>query len=158
MCPSEDSNQLGHRPVSESSLCAQWVAKDPNFLQTDSEDSDQTGRMPRLICLRWAHMPFCWFRHDAAQMIVKTMPLNRVVFISLSCTNRPVFGACFMLCRQKVYCHFRNLYKIGLKFEQFSILFHWWTMVSKPTKNHSCKVGLAGIFIYFHVKLYYWVR
>ena len=33
----------------QSSLCAQWVAKDPRFLHEDSEDSDQTGRMPRLI-------------------------------------------------------------------------------------------------------------
>ena len=32
-----------------SLLCAQWVAKDPRFLHADSEDSDQTGRMPRLI-------------------------------------------------------------------------------------------------------------
>ena len=36
---------------SESSLSAQWVAKDPSILHTDSEDSDQTGRMPRLICV-----------------------------------------------------------------------------------------------------------
>ena len=34
---------------SESLLCAQWVAKDPRFLNADSEDSDQTGRIPRLI-------------------------------------------------------------------------------------------------------------
>ena len=34
---------------SKSSLCTQWVAKDPSFLHADSEDSDQTGRMPRLI-------------------------------------------------------------------------------------------------------------
>ena len=34
---------------SESSLCAQWVAKDPRVLRADSEDSEQTGRMPRLI-------------------------------------------------------------------------------------------------------------
>ena len=40
----------GIHPVwSESSLCAQWVAKDPSFLHADSEGSDQTGRMPRLI-------------------------------------------------------------------------------------------------------------
>ena len=32
-----------------SLLCAQWVAKNPSFLHADSEDSDQTGRMPRLI-------------------------------------------------------------------------------------------------------------
>ena len=41
---------LGIRTVwSGSSLCAQWVVKDPRFLHADSEDSDQTGRMPRLI-------------------------------------------------------------------------------------------------------------
>ena len=41
---------LGIHPVwSESSLCAQWVAKDPRCRHADSEDSDQTGQMPRLI-------------------------------------------------------------------------------------------------------------
>ena len=40
--PSEDSDQP---------LCAQWVAKDPSFLHADNEDSDQTGRMLRLICV-----------------------------------------------------------------------------------------------------------
>ena len=34
---------------SEYSLCAQWVAEDSIFLHADSEDSDQTGRMPRQI-------------------------------------------------------------------------------------------------------------
>ena len=33
----------------QSSLSAQWVAKDQSFLHADSEDSDQTGQMPRLI-------------------------------------------------------------------------------------------------------------
>ena len=48
--PAKTQISLGIRPVwSESSLCAQWVAKDPSFLRADSEDSDQTGRMPRLI-------------------------------------------------------------------------------------------------------------
>ena len=41
---------LGIHPVwSESSLCTQWVAKDPSFLHADSKDSDQTGQMLRLI-------------------------------------------------------------------------------------------------------------
>ena len=40
------------RPVwSESSLCAEWVAKDSSLLHADSVDSDQTGRMPRLMWL-----------------------------------------------------------------------------------------------------------
>ena len=33
-------------------MCAQWEAKDPRFLHADREDSDRTGWMPRLICLR----------------------------------------------------------------------------------------------------------
>ena len=48
--PAKTQISLGIRPVwSESSLCAQWVAKDPTFLHAGSEGSDQTGRMPRLI-------------------------------------------------------------------------------------------------------------
>ena len=40
------------RPVlSESSLCAWWVAKGPKFLHADSEDSDQTGRTLTLLVL-----------------------------------------------------------------------------------------------------------
>ena len=50
VCPAKTQISLGIRPVwSASSLCARWVAKDPNFLHADSEVSDQTGRMPRLI-------------------------------------------------------------------------------------------------------------
>ena len=48
--PAKTQISLGIRPVwSESSMCAQWVAKDPSFLRVDSEDSDQTGWMPRLL-------------------------------------------------------------------------------------------------------------
>ena len=48
--PAKTQMSLGICPVwSESSLCAQCVAKDPSFFQADNEDSDQTGRMPRLI-------------------------------------------------------------------------------------------------------------
>ena len=48
--PAKTQISLGIRPVwSESSLRAQWVAKDPSFLHANSEDSDQTGQMPRLI-------------------------------------------------------------------------------------------------------------
>ena len=47
--PAKTQISLGIRPVwSESSLCSKWIAKDTSFLHADSEDSDQTGRMPRL--------------------------------------------------------------------------------------------------------------
>ena len=58
---------LGIHPVwSESSLCAQWVAKDPMFLYADSKDSDQSGQMPRghiykaLRCYGVAKARFPW--------------------------------------------------------------------------------------------------
>ena len=48
--PAKTQTSLGICPVwSEFSLCAQWKAMDPRFLHADSEDSDQTGRLPRLI-------------------------------------------------------------------------------------------------------------
>ena len=44
--PAKTQISLGIRPVwSESSLCAQCVAKDPMLLYANSEDSDQTGRI-----------------------------------------------------------------------------------------------------------------
>ena len=54
--PAKTQISLGIRPVwSESSLCAQWVAMDPSFLHADSEHSDQTGWMPRLIWVFAGH-------------------------------------------------------------------------------------------------------
>ena len=48
--PAKTRINLGMRPVwSESLLCVHWVAKSPSFYHADSKDSDQTGRMPRLI-------------------------------------------------------------------------------------------------------------
>ena len=62
--PVKTQISLGIHPVwSESSLCPQWVVKDPSFLHTDSKDSDQTGRMPRLIWVfagrTWHLFRFC---------------------------------------------------------------------------------------------------
>ena len=42
---------------SESSLCAQWVAKDPNFLHVDCKDSDQTGHFVG-FAIRWLYWYF----------------------------------------------------------------------------------------------------
>ena len=66
--PVKTQISLGIRPVwSEYLLCAQWVAKDPSFLHMDSEDSDQTGQMPRLI---WV------FTGRTATLLVLTCRLN----------------------------------------------------------------------------------
>ena len=86
--PATTQISRGIRPVwSESSLCTQWIAKDPSFLHTDSEDSDQTGRMPRLICLRWAHISFCWFCHKAAHVLCVIQLVSSMIFCILHNTS-----------------------------------------------------------------------
>ena len=48
---------LGIRPVwSESSLCAQWVAKDPSFLHADRELWSDWADAQADLSLRWAHV------------------------------------------------------------------------------------------------------
>ena len=51
---------------SETSLYALWVAKDPNFLQVNSDYSDQPGHSIRLVrCPGWSESSLgtslCWF-------------------------------------------------------------------------------------------------
>ena len=56
VCAQRRLDQLGHPPsLIRVFACAQWVAKGPRFLHADSEDSDQTGRMPRLIWVFAGH-------------------------------------------------------------------------------------------------------
>ena len=48
-CASREDSACVSIQSDQSLLCAQWVAKDPSYLHADSEDSDQSGQMPRLI-------------------------------------------------------------------------------------------------------------
>ena len=64
--PAKAQINLGIRPVwSESSLCAQWVAKDPSFLHVDSEDPAKT-QINLGICLVWSESLLCaqWVAKD----------------------------------------------------------------------------------------------
>ena len=65
-----------HPVWSESLLCAFWVAKDPVLLYTDSEDSVQTGQMPRLC---WENRSFCWFCHAAAHRLFLDVSISFLV-------------------------------------------------------------------------------
>ena len=80
--PTQTKISLGIRPVwSESSLCAQCVAKDPSFLYADSEDPGQTGLMPRLIWFSLGAHAFCWFCHVAAHFTFVSAPKTTSVCI-----------------------------------------------------------------------------
>ena len=55
--PAKTQISLGIRPVwSESSLCAQWAAKDPRFLHADSKDWSDWADAQANLRLRWAHV------------------------------------------------------------------------------------------------------
>ena len=47
-------------------MCTQWVAKNPNFLHADSEDSDQPGQSDLSLC--WVHTHFVGF--DMSRLIL----------------------------------------------------------------------------------------
>ena len=72
--------------VRQSSLCAQWVAKDPSFLHADSEDwSDWTDAQADLS-LRWAH-------NDIVGFVMRRLIFQRNTEIADSCiphVNFPV--------------------------------------------------------------------
>ena len=75
--PREDSGSaLASTQSNQSALCAQWVAKDSRFLHVDSDDSDQTGWMPRLIWDFSGHT--CHFVHFIMIWLIwRTKSLNK---------------------------------------------------------------------------------
>ena len=86
VCPAKTQISLGICPVwSESSLCTLWVAKDPSFLNADSDVSIRLGGCPGCSeSSRDAHS-FCWFCHKAAyilQSLYNTTHFNTVLVIT----------------------------------------------------------------------------
>ena len=60
--PAKIQISLGIRPVwSESSLCAQWVAKGSSFLHAYSEDWSDWADAQADLSLRWVHSHFVGF-------------------------------------------------------------------------------------------------
>ena len=95
---------------SESSLCAHWVAKDPSFLHADSGDSDQTGRMPRLIWVfagRTATLlVFSWGGSNVPLTNLLNWGISKFhIFFGIFAEFRPNFGQ--MLCSAK--CRFGQM-------------------------------------------------
>ena len=67
--PAKTQISLGiHLVWAEYSLCAQWGAKDLSLLHADSEDWSDWADAQADLRLRWAHMLFYWFCHEASQI------------------------------------------------------------------------------------------
>ena len=85
----------------QSSLCAQWVAKDLSFLHADSEDSDQTGRIPMLI---WVFagctchfVGFVTMRLRFCFKMTVTVKEQRMFHVDVICDIRWHFGIQFQI-------------------------------------------------------------
>ena len=107
---------LDIRPVwSESSVCALWVVKDSSFLRADSEDSDQTVWMPRLIWVidgRTGHfVGFVMCSSNANNADPNQTPHKTVSDPGLCCLTRTVWGAVWkMLIEHTGFC--AHIFKI----------------------------------------------
>ena len=66
--PSEDSGQPGHPSSLIRVFTVRSVGKGLMFFRADSEDSDQTRQMPRLIWVFAGRMSSCWFCHAVAHI------------------------------------------------------------------------------------------
>ena len=97
--PAKTQIRLGIRPVDQSSLCAQWVAKDLRFLHADNEDWSDWADAQADLSLRWAHMPFCWFCHVSAIYLIAVWERVFFFFFFLIYANR---GHLFRFWSQKV--------------------------------------------------------
>ena len=85
-------HDVGIHPVwSESSLCTQWVAKDPSFLHAESEDWSVWVDAQADLSLCWAHMPFYWFCRETAQLLMCSL-----VIIGYCCHKMVVYFECFI--------------------------------------------------------------
>ena len=73
--PSEDSDQLGH-PPSLMRVFAVRIKKAQvlSYPLSAQRRLIRLGGCPADLSLRWAHMPFCWFCHEAAQLLFLNEP------------------------------------------------------------------------------------
>ena len=95
-CPAKTQISLGICPDwSGSSLCAQCVAKDPSFLHAGSEDSDQTGRMPRLFWVFAGRLVILLVLSWGSSIILSTQ-----VSSSSSAVSRPLISSGY----QDLFC------------------------------------------------------
>ena len=145
--PAKTQISLGIQPVwPESSLSAQWVVKDPRFLHADSEDSDQTGRMPRLI---WV------FTVRTATLLVVMLQLIlgwlqkrfgcRNFFFTILLKNCNMFSAHFSffpecLLWTKIKATFQNYLKCKLSYNFYDLII---MRIDILTRNNSKCMALC---------------
>ena len=148
MSPAKTQISLGIRPVwSEFSLYAQWVAKDPRFLHADSEDSNQTGRMPRLIWVfagRTCHFLVlsCGGSNlEAWHMLIFTVHSKWPPFYYLKYRSHKRFCSDSVIVYSIEPCHSDAVYFVLVEYRYVDTFMKW-----EKVKQMVCPLCLLNVF------------
>ena len=116
--PSLDSDQPGHpSSLIRAFACAQQEAKDPRFLHADREDSDQTGRMPRLIGVfagRTGHFVGFVVLRLLYMFIFKVHSVPLLISDIPTTVSASVVSFLFDLILEEIIHAFRNIYDTSI--------------------------------------------
>ena len=141
--PAKTQISLGIRPVwSESSLCAQWVAKDPSFLHADSEDwsdwadaqADLSHRRVHviLLVLSWGGSyrderiyDNIWKAESFFFVKIKLNNARQCIDVRSECSFQAFLSAYHIKCQGNLYCCFGNVI-------EFSSVQYVWTLFIVP--------------------------
>ena len=105
VCPAKTQISLGIRPVwSESSLSAWRKLGSLATLWAHSKDWSDWVDAQADLSLRWAHMSFCWFCHEAAHIKLKTYCHDRLLN-SQNCCKHLVLNLSHMYQKMKRKLH-----------------------------------------------------
>ena len=105
MSPGNTQISLGIHPVwSESSLCPLYVAKDPNLLQADIKDSDQTRHILSVLSCSALDKPLAFScSTNSPQLEIRTGCDGRL-FLSVSRYSMPLTISCPLITCPNTTC------------------------------------------------------
>ena len=141
--PSENSDQPGHLPsvirVFAVLMKKAWVLSYPLSAQRRLWSSAQAD-----LSLRWAHMPFCWFCHEAVHLVNVSLqlryvlvPLRSLLSLMIGLVHFYFMGVWFILFII-IYCKTSNIKgKQGRPRSDAAFIFYW-AGAHKNLQNHIC--------------------
>ena len=133
---------LGIHPVWSKSSLSAWRRLGSLVTHwVHNEDSDQTGHMPRLIWVQWAHMPFCWFCHALAHIWLKY--LYQILNVkSASWATQSDSVAQIIIC-PSIHIHTYTI--LIIKMQKYHIYPKYWSILSS---YHTCHKIWKSPFYY----------
>ena len=137
--PSKTQISLGICPVwSESSLCAQWVDKDPVFFLRTAKTLIRLGWCPSWSESSLGAQSLCWFCHEAAQIMKFQLKTARYLKWLGTLAKKK------KKCRKPKQATWQSV-QIQSRFCcKFHVCFSWWFVLSQ---DQTFELGSAFFFV-----------